>query len=41
MNKLFVICSLCVAPLFAQLSPEQKAADMRQLASLYNKQYAP
>src|ERR1044071_3774812 len=41
MKRILMISSLCVAPLFAQLSPEQKLADFRQMAALYNKQYAP
>jgi hypothetical protein len=41
MKRTLAIFTLCVAPVFAQLSPEQKAADLRQIAALYNKQYAP
>ena len=41
MKKLVLISTLLFVPAFAQLTTDQKIADFRYLAGLYDKQYAP
>ena len=42
MIRVFAILTVAsVSPLFAQLTPEQRAHDFQSLAALYAKRYAP